>query len=329
MEIFKDLVKFNRYKSVESFNNASDITSSTISIVKVDENIMDIYLGRTKLTHSDFPEVNIELRNLIEFLNNKLDNLKIEYDSKFSSIDEKYNKLFSEYILDFENGLIELVNYTDNLSEEISNINDSISNQNKFKDEISKKISEINVKQNSHTNSIQKINTDISALKIEDEHLFELITGIKRKLDVVYNDNDNTNKDVDILKIQISSISNKLLEKIEINLSEINKLKAKNIEVINDISDIKRDILALHSEDLHIFEILNELQSINKTLILDNKLFKENINKEILSLKEKIKLITGVDIDGLETLDSIKKEIDKINEILKNGVNTKLQWLYL
>ena len=25
MEIFKDLVRFNRYKSVESFNNATDI----------------------------------------------------------------------------------------------------------------------------------------------------------------------------------------------------------------------------------------------------------------------------------------------------------------
>ena len=60
MENLKDLVKFNRYKSVESFNNATDVTSSTISIVKLDENVMDIYLGRTQLTHSNFPEVSIE-----------------------------------------------------------------------------------------------------------------------------------------------------------------------------------------------------------------------------------------------------------------------------
>ena len=63
MENFKDLVKFNRYKSVESFNNATDVTSSTISIVKLDKNVMDIYLGRTQLTHSNFPEVSVELRN--------------------------------------------------------------------------------------------------------------------------------------------------------------------------------------------------------------------------------------------------------------------------
>ena len=66
MEVFKDLVKFNRYKSVESFNNAKDITSSTISIVKLDENVMDIYLGRTKITHSDLLKANIELKKLID-----------------------------------------------------------------------------------------------------------------------------------------------------------------------------------------------------------------------------------------------------------------------
>ena len=76
MENFKDLVKFNRYKSVESFNNATDVTSSTISIVKLDKNVMDIYLGRTQLTHSNFPEVSIELRNLIDSLGNKLNELK-------------------------------------------------------------------------------------------------------------------------------------------------------------------------------------------------------------------------------------------------------------
>ena len=92
MEIFKDLVRFNRYKSVESFNNATDITSSTISIVKLDENVMDIYLGRTQLTHSNFPEVNIELRNLIDSLDVKLDNFKTEFNSKLIKGCLKTNK---------------------------------------------------------------------------------------------------------------------------------------------------------------------------------------------------------------------------------------------
>ena len=122
MEVFKDLVRFNRYKSVESFNNATDVTSSTISIVKLDENVMDIYLGRIQLTHSNFPEVNIELRNLIDSLDIKLNNLKIEFNSKTSSMDEKYNKELSNYISDFESGLNDLINHTNNLSKEILDI---------------------------------------------------------------------------------------------------------------------------------------------------------------------------------------------------------------
>ena len=95
MKNFKDLVRFNRYKSVESFNNATDVTSSTISIVKLDKNVMDIYLGRTQLTHSNFPEVSIELRNLIAALGNRLDEIKTEFNSKLSSTSEKYDKKLS------------------------------------------------------------------------------------------------------------------------------------------------------------------------------------------------------------------------------------------
>ena len=116
MEILKDIVRFNRYKSVESFNNATDVTSSTISIVKLGENVMDIYLGRTRLTHSNFPEVNNELRSLINSLDDKLNSLKTEFNLNLSSIDKKHKNELSKYITDFESGLIDLVNYTDDLS---------------------------------------------------------------------------------------------------------------------------------------------------------------------------------------------------------------------
>ena len=148
MEIFRDPVRFNRYKSVESFNSATDITSSTISIVKLDENVMDIYLGRTQLTHSNFPEVNNELRNLISSLDSKLNIFKTEFNSNLSSIDENYKKELSKYIEDFESGLIDLVNYTDELSKEISDIKSDTKKKfdstNQQVDNISKSISDIN-----------------------------------------------------------------------------------------------------------------------------------------------------------------------------------------
>ena len=126
MEILKDIVRFNRYKSVESFNNATDVTSSTISIVKLGENVMDIYLGRTQLTHSNFPEVSVELRSLINSLDNKLNSLKTEFNSSLETIEKKQKDELSKFITEFESGLIDLVSYTDDLSKEISGIKSDI-----------------------------------------------------------------------------------------------------------------------------------------------------------------------------------------------------------
>ena len=158
-KVYKDIVKFNRYKSVESFNNATDVTSSTISIVKLDENVMDIYLGRTKLTHSNFPDVSIELRNLIDSLGNKLNELKSE--------------------------------------------------QNKKTDDISNKIVEISSKQTSATNIISNLKKDVAALKIEDRHIFELISNIENKL----NNISNSNSDIDDIKQNINDIAAELIKK--------------------------------------------------------------------------------------------------------------------
>jgi chromosome segregation ATPase len=145
--------------------------------------------------------------------------------------------------------------------------------------------------------------------------------------------------DVADIKQNINDVSNDLLNKIKNNISEITKLKNKDISFTNDISDIKNEIASLHIEDTHIFEIISELQSIDKTMIDDIK----NINDEILSLKEKIEYLSGVNVDNFETLEGanrrltalenadkeFKNKIDKINNTINNGINPKLQWLIL
>ena len=439
MENLKELVRFNRYKSVESFNSATDVTSSTISIVKLDENIMDIYLGRTQLTHSNFPEVSIELRNLIDALGNRLDEIKTEFNSKLSSTSEKYDKKISDFIVEFEKGLIDLINYTNDLSKEIlnaksdsqkkyddvnkkieeinistSNINEEILNQNKATNELSNKVAEIKSKQTSAINNIKKINQDIAALKSEDVHIFEVLSNIQNKLETINNNSvdsdvkklkedveslfsgnntlksdvtkisknisnintalskrlditesdisiiksnilelndaigDINNSNIDItpiisdinnIKQKINDVSIDLLKKIENNITEINRLRSKDNKFTNDINILERDVAALKTEDTHIFELINDLQSINSLIQKDNK----KLNDEILSIKEKIEYLTGVNVDGFESLaginrrlielekadESFQKTIDEINETIKDGVGAKLQWLIL
>lgn len=378
-EILKDLVIFNRYKSVESFNNATDVTSGTISIVKIDENVMDIYLGRTQLTHSNFPEVNIELRNLINSLESRLYELESELDSYISEFGDTYIKDLSEKISDFKIGLNDLIIVTNNLSNEIA---------------------EINTKHISSTNDIVKLKQDVKSLKIEDNHIFETLSDLENKLNNITNNNvisdvkqlkddinlisnnnislrnditsvknnisninttlskrlnitesdiviikkditeletilkgiDITNtdispiiSDIDNIKKKINDVSNELLDKIEDNISEINKLKSRDISVMNDISDMKRDISALKIEDNHIFELVSELQSINKSIIFDINLIKNDnskISEEILLIKEKIQYLTGVDIDSFVSLEEAKRRLTSLENADKEFQKT-------
>ena len=378
-EILKDLVIFNRYKSVESFNNATDVTSGTISIVKIDENVMDIYLGRTQLTHSNFPEVNIELRNLINSLESRLYKLESELDSYISEFGDTYIKDLSEKISDFKIGLNDLIIVTNNLSNEIA---------------------EINTKHISSTNDIVKLKQDVKSLKIEDNHIFETLSDLENKLNNITNNNvisdvkqlkddinlisnnnislrnditsvknnisninttlskrlnitesdiviikkditeletilkgiDITNtdispiiSDIDNIKKKINDVSNELLDKIEDNISEINKLKSRDISVMNDISDMKRDISALKIEDNHIFELVSELQSINKSIIFDINLIKNDnskISEEILLIKEKIQYLTGVDIDSFVSLEEAKRRLTSLENADKEFQKT-------
>lgn len=392
MENLKELIKFNRYKSVESFNSATDITSSTISIVKLDENVMDIYLGRTQLTHSNFPEVNIELRNLIDSLNNKLDELKIEFNSKISSDDEKNNKKWSDFIAEFESGLADLVKLTDDLSKEIfdvksdtqkkidgtnqqiaditksiSDINSLISNQNKATNELSNKVAEIKAKQISETNSIRKLNQDVAALKSEDEHLLELITGAQTKIQKISTDigvtndslsavsdrvesleheNDNISTDVKSLKERIAKINTNLSNDIKTNKNDISTIKLDILELTDIVSAIKMDPVTLEPIKQDIIDLSNAIDAI-KDKFSDVDSNKKNINtifikqnthsKDIKDIKDDIVALHTEDahifdiLDGIQkTLsnftnsdDDIKKLKDDVDILVKDNKNIK------
>ena len=366
MGFLRDFVRFNRYKNVESFNNASDITSSTISIVKLDENNMDIYLGRTQLTHSELPDISIELRRMIDSLENRLSILKEDFNSNLSSMSEEYNKRLSEYISKFEKNLNDLNVFSNNLSKEISNIksdcknkydntsnqikdlskeisniNDSISRESESIDKMSNTIGKIELKQISSINDIKNLKKDVSALKIEDKHILELISGIKSispNLDPIKQDILDLYNTINSFKKHISTISE--------NKKSIDSIKIKQSAQSKEIKEIKNDIVSLHTEDIHILEILNGLKSISDSIVSDNKYFKEHndkINNEILSIKEKIKQLTGVNVDDFETLEGanrrltqleeadkkIQNDIDALNEAVKGVSNKKLEWLIL
>ena len=200
MEVLKDLVRFNRYKSIESFNNATDITSSTISIVKLDENVMDIYIGRTRLTHSNFPEIIVELRNLINSLNNKLINLKNEFDSK--NIDGIETKTIS-------------------LSKDIKNIKDEIKNLHLEDVHIFEILSDIQ-----NTLNISNGNNDV-AIDIEK---------LKNNITEILKNNKLLKSDIINISNNLSNIKTTLSKKIDININDISIIKHNISELENALN---------------------------------------------------------------------------------------------
>lgn len=253
MENLKELIKFNRYKSVESFNRATDITSSTISIVKLDDNIMDMYLGRTQLTHSDFPEITSNLRNLIDTLSIKLNEIETKFNSDLTYVEEKQNSV------------------------------------------------------------IKDLKQDVITLKVEDKHIFELISKIDNEIKNINNDITIGNNTLNNISDKIEFIENTAVLDIRDNKKSINNIIAKQNTHSIDIKNLKNDVLTLHIEDKHIFEIISSLQSVDKV-----------INNEILSIKEKIKYLTGVNVDNFETLEGAHRRLTalenadvKINDKIK------------
>ena len=148
---------------------------------------------------------------------------------------------------------------------------------------------------------------------------------IKKTLSKFTNSNNGEISIVELSKY-INDVANDLLNKINKNLSEINKLNTTDETFKNSIYSIEKEILALKSEDDHIFKIINKLQSINETILSDIKFIKDNnvtLNNEIISLKEKIKFLTGVNVDNIESLDSAHRKLailEKSDEELKQKI---------
>lgn len=213
----------------------------------------------------------------------------------------------------------------DSVIEDVKKLKDNVDllskNNNSLRSDvisISNNISNINTALSKRLNITE---SDIATIKNNISELEDALNGI----DITTVDITPIISDINDIKQNINDVSKELLNKIEKNVSEISKLKAKDIEFVNDISELNKEVLALHLEDKHIFEILNELQSINKSIISDIKLLKkdnENINNEILTLKEKIRYLTGVNVDNFETLEGAQRRLTKLEESDKEFQNT-------
>lgn len=248
----KELVNFNRYKSVESFNNANNVTSSTISIVKIDENVMDIYLGRTRLTHNSdfFLDEKIKLENLIDFLyeilidnqgriesyKKDIENLKNSNDSVKKDINERINKEIKALKIE-DAHIFEILGTLQDLAD----INKTIISDNKIIKENNTKINKeiLSIKEKikyltgvnvDSFESLEGANRRLTALEKADKEFQETLIDLKDELKI---EDEKINEEISSIRKLVEDLSGidagklEILEKVDDRLTKLENAKLK------------------------------------------------------------------------------------------------------
>ena len=341
MENLKNLVRFNRYKSVESFNNATDITSSTISIVKLDENVMDIYLGRTKITHSDLLKANIELKKLIDSFEIKLKEIDSNVDKSKKMVDSiniKQNSQ-SQSILDIKNEiksihsednhiyeiLEDIIKKLKNLTEgnEIPSISDIIDikqNIDNLSKDILNKINSILLELNNlktkdivFTNDIYELNEEIKSLHSEDNHIWEIIKGLQSVSKTILSDIKYIKEDNKTINSEIISLKEK-----------IRFLTGVNVDNFETLEGAHRRLTALENSDklfqTKVDKIDGDIKSIKKD-VNNLQSFENTTNEKIESLEEQIENLSIINSDYFNDIENRFKKLSSTDEELQEKTN--------
>ena len=191
--------------------------------------------------------------------------------------------------------IIELSDTLNVVMEKLSGINDN-----------KKSISKLETKATLLSNNITDIKTDISSLKSNVLKIENNISNIKVdnvNLDPIKQDIVDLTNTLDIIKNKITTIDD--------NKKNINNLAIKQDIQTKDIQLIKSDINALQIEDVHIFEILGDIQKTISKFTDNND---EGVS--IADLIEGLSKLENIDINLNNNISNLKEKVEKI---LKEG----------
>ena len=272
----------------------------------------------------------IELQNDINEKNKEIEeqkNIINDYEGKYKELETKYNDM-SQLKQDTENDL-------NKLKEEKTEMENEI---NKLKEDITTKETEFN-KLNEEKNGKDD---EINKLKGEIEEKDNEIKKINLLLDESKNKNDEYQKEIDSLKLNMSN--NAETDKIKINELEkekntlnnqINKLEEEK----NDLKDTSNILESLISESR---EKYTKLLSQSKAKISKLNKEKEKLNEEIINLKNENLTLkannnekdNANDMEKKYNYEIIKennnyeKKINRLNKVIEE-LNNRIQVLYV
>ena len=298
-------------------NNLNNIPSEN-DIRKI---IQDEFKSLISAYHSEINNNINNLDNKINIISNDCFTMKNEINNLNNLYKDNINNNNNKNNLDMENSL--------------NQIKLLISDNVPYK-EYKQKTEEIFEKINSNKNGINeesqkrneyctKLNNDINNI---NQKLYDLnlsLEGIKNKFN---NFNDNYNNEINLIKqnnnkiltneIKLNDLNNKndiVQKKLDEYYKDLNDFKnninlftSTNSEKINDLND---KLINEKEKNKNNTEIKNIKESLNNDI--------NNINKEIIQIKEKMKKLDGLKIEEISKID-----INKINDLYKQCEDNKL-----
>ena len=292
-------IKSNILKS----NYESNSLSNKIKFLRNDtiftNNLMKKYLKEESLVNMNLISKNKQLLDNIEENNKALSSIeKNQYEIK------QYYNAYIEKQLSNKNLLNTLRKKFESFVEEFNNT--SLSNNKETFNKFEKCINSIKNKIEDIQNDINIIKNNIEELKKNEKHINE-VTNMKNLV------NNN-------LKFESNKIYNKV-EQIMVNIQNLENNSINNINKINDYNDkvIKIHQIAKIKEE--------EINNLKISFIAKNDI--EEIIKEINEIKTNSELVNKKRNNNEIELEKLNKEKEKIKKIILNCTNKKEYFEYL
>ena len=353
----------SEYETISKQNSEKDE-----KIKELEEKIKELEekIDSVNKEKSDFENDNKLLKDKINNLDGEFDNFKktktfqdSENENKLKQIEENYNKEKE----DLNKNIIELQNDINKKNKEIEEQKNIINDyESKYK-ELETKYNDMSQLKQDTENEINKLKEDINTKETENNKLNEEKNGkddeinklkgeieekdneikkINLLLDESKNKNDEYQKEIDSLKLNMSNSAE--TDKIKINELEkekntlnnqINKLEEEK----NDLKDTSNILESLVSESK---EKYNKLFSQSKAKISKLNKEKEKLNEEIINLKnENLTLkANNNEKDNVNDMEkkynyeiikennNYEKKISRLNKVIEE-LNNRIQVLYV
>ena len=269
-------------------------------------------------------ELNILSNNFMSSISNNEKYMKNYYQffQDLENFKDEANKLAFEFphkseIL-LEKIMLIVRKFIDDQIVKIKLANEKIIIQMKMENDRNKqKINELNEIINKNGEYINKLNNENINSKVKYKNIEQ---EMNKLLGAKKIDNANYQKNIDRIK---SEYENKIKELSNIKLKTEKELKTKEEELLITKMNTDKDISLREQKISFLYQEITSLKENNNSILKQSKIKEENLNKEIMALKEKIGILSEKENKENINTDEMNNNLNNLMNYFKNHLKAQ------